>query len=198
MIFTVVRDPVPYVIIDNLYTEQELKLIYRELNQTFSELQPPEFTCSAATHNGDMLKHNKGVFLDNLYENREFSDILRLNRKLFSSEVAESIAECNYGFKFIKHSTLDSSLISYYENGDFYKPHFDMCVITAVTWFHTLPKNFSGGDFIFTDYDISIEAINNRCVIFFSFTTHAVTPVTLIDQSIPGSGRFSLTQFLGI
>ena len=192
MKFTIIKEPVPYVIIDDLYDQEDLYLIYRELDFLFSKLRSPE-----STGNDDVSKkNNKGIFLDELYNFREFSDILKVNRKIFSSNIADKLIECNYGFKFIKYSTQDVTLISYYDNDEYYNPHRDTCVISAVTWFHKLPKNFTGGDFVFTDYNISIEPKNNRCVLFFSCTLHSVTPVKLINNLIPLPGRFSMSQFI--
>jgi hypothetical protein len=192
MKFTIAKEPVPYVIIDDFYNQEDLFLIYRELDFLFSKLRD-----SASTGTNDVpIKNNKGIFLEELYNFREFSDILKVNRKIFSADVADKLIECNYGFKFIRHGTQDTTLISYYGNDEYYGPHRDVCIISAVTWFHKLPKNFTGGDFVFTDYNISIEPKNNRCVLFFSCTLHSVTPIKLINNSIALPGRFSMTQFI--
>jgi len=195
MKFTIVKEPVPYVIIDDFYEPEELDLINRELEFTSTKLKDPEDTGSAFKAD-ILLKNNKGVFLDELYRFREFSDILRLNRRLFSQEVVDELINCNFGFTFLKYCTYDTTLLSYYDNDDYYEPHTDICFISAVTWFHKQPKNFTGGEFVFTDYNISIEPKNNRCVIFFSFTKHNVTPIKIINNTVPASGRFSLTQFI--
>ena len=175
MKFTIIKEPVPYVIIDDLYDQEDLYLIYRELDFLFSKLRSPE-----STGNDDVSKkNNKGIFLDELYNFREFSDILKVNRKIFSSNIADKLIECNYGFKFIKYSTQDVTLISYYDNDEYYNPHRDTCVISAVTWFHKLPKNFTGGDFVFFE-DFKIELNKGDVIIFPSsfMYPHKVTPVT--------------------
>ena len=72
-VITKIKDPFPYLKIENLYTEEELELIADELiflNHK-SKLEDPEFTGSAEDSSGNVLKENKGLFLDDLYKRKE-------------------------------------------------------------------------------------------------------------------------------
>lgn len=197
MIFTVVKEPIPFLIIDNTYTKDEQVKIYKELDFLSEKLLTPDRTGSAKTHDGE-LKKNTGLFLDSVYARREISDILTINRKIFSSEVASEIAKCHYAYNMFNVLNADSTLVSYYDDDGSYFSHSDNSPITAVTWFFKSPKNFTGGDFIFTDYNTQVELKNNRTVIFFGCYKHQVTDVKIINKDVPFSGRFTLSQFCHI
>lgn len=90
-------------------------------------------------------------------------------------------------------------------DGDFFSPHRDSFagsdrsqmqrdrLITAVYYFHQLPRRFQGGDLHILPFDRSAPAVieprDNRLVAFPSFMLHEVTPV-----SVP-SGEFADSRF---
>lgn len=197
MKFTVVKDPIPFLIIDDTYNKEEQLKIYNELDFLSSKLQDPNTTGSAIKGNGE-LKSNKGLFLEDVYRNRVFSDILQINRKIFTQQVIDELSSAHYSYNLFRTTNNDSTLISYYDSGGSYFSHVDRAVITAVTWFYKTPKNFLGGDFKFTDFNLNVEVKNNRTVIFFSSYRHEVSEVSLIQKNIPFSGRFTLSQFCTI
>jgi hypothetical protein len=194
MKFTIIKEPLPYLYIEEIFTEYELQLIYQELEFLHPKLKNAESTGSAVK-NGIYLKKNTGVFLDKVFSLREFSNLLNLNRKFFSEAVINSAIKCCLGYGLLKTTNSDNTLISYYENADYYKPHADACAISIVTWFFKQPKNFKGGDFTFTDYNITIEPKNNSGVIFFSNYLHEVSSIQLLNNLKPMSGRFSMSMF---
>ena len=193
MKFTIVKDPIPFLIIDNTYTIDEQEKIYRELDFLYTKLPRAKTEDSAVTECGK-IKNNTGIFLDTIYLNRKFSDILSLNRKIFSKPVCNALAECHYAYNSSYMINMDTTLLSYYGNGDSYFAHRDLSAITYVTWFYKEPKAFSGGEFIFTDYDLNIEVLSNRTVAFFGSYKHEVKEVKL-NSNIPMAGRFTLSQF---
>ena len=194
MKFTIIKEPIPYLYIENIFEENELQLIYKELEFLHPKLLNAEHS-GGAKKNGIILKKNTGVFLDTVFLIREFSDILNINRKFFSEEITKSAIKCCPGYGLLKTVNSDSTLISYYENEDYYQPHFDSCAISIVTWFFKEPKNFTGGDFNFTDYNVTIEPKNNSGVIFFSNYFHEVSSTQLLNNLEPMSGRFSMSMF---
>lgn len=194
MKFAIVKEPIPYLVIEDVFDESELQKIYRELEFIYPKLLNPSETGSAR-NNGILSKKNKGVFLDDLYNIRKFSDILTVNRKFFSNEIFYALEQCCPGYGLFKSSSLDCTLISYYEDSDYYEPHIDSASITIVSWFFKNPKNFIGGDFIFSDYNIKIVPKNNSAVIFFSCFKHQVTPIKMVNTSLPCSGRFAMSLF---
>jgi Rps23 Pro-64 3,4-dihydroxylase Tpa1-like proline 4-hydroxylase len=84
-------------------------------------------------------------------------------------------------------------MISRYGNGDYYKPHKDNSLFTALLWLNREPKEFSGGNLTFTSHNHTIEYKNNRCIIFPSVTTHEVSEVFMDAEST--NGRFCITIF---
>ena len=124
----------------------------------------------------------------------EFSDILLLNRKLYSKTVSDALVECHYAYSVASLLNEDTTLLSYYNDGDSYFAHQDRSAITYVTWFYKEPKAFLGGEFIFTDYNLDIEVKNNRTVAFLGSYKHEVKEVRF-NSNIPMAGRFTLSQF---
>ena len=99
---TLCKEPFEYIIIDNTYTEEELKLIFLELDfwSLSNNLMGPEHTGTAKWSNGNPKKKNKGVFLDDVYTNRSFSNILKFNRKIYNIEIQQP----SVIFNFLKES----------------------------------------------------------------------------------------------
>jgi Rps23 Pro-64 3,4-dihydroxylase Tpa1-like proline 4-hydroxylase len=195
MIITYVKEPIPYIVIDKVFTPDELKIIYRELEFIQPKLLSADKTAAAVDENGIIHKQNKGVFLDELYTNRDFSDILTVNRKFYTKESKDVYSQCHPAYSSIHSITKDTTLISYYETSDYYKAHVDRSVISICTWFFKKPKNFTGGDFKFSDYNITIPVRNNMSVVFLSCYRHEVSEITLIDPSVECSGRFTMSMF---
>lgn len=188
-----------YTVIDDFYSNLELKDIWKELEYFTSpnRLFSPDMTFSA-TDNGQLLKNNKSVPLDSIYQNnRRMSDILRLNRKLFDTSIFDPFSKLHPYNECIKECSIDYTLLSYYENGDFYISHKDLAQFTALTWIYKEPKMFSGGEFSFPEDDIQIETKNNRVVLFPSWVAHEVTEVAMKqDFEYSCNGRYCITQFL--
>ena len=192
-------DPFPFLEIENMYDENQLKLIWQELeflNQS-DKFESPEETGSAQKE-GESLKKNNGLFLDNLYKTRNISNILTANKNLFAPHILKEFSSLCFLYENIKHTNEDTTLISYYDNGGYYKPHQDHAVYTAVTWFFKEPKKFNGGDFYFTDYDLKIEVKNNKTVLFPSVVNHSVDEILMNTNSCPGYGRYVMVQLLHI
>ena len=55
-----------YAVIEDFYNEEELKLVWRELEFIRHKMQIPELTSTAVT-NGKSLKKAKGVFLNQVF-----------------------------------------------------------------------------------------------------------------------------------
>jgi 2OG-Fe(II) oxygenase superfamily len=194
-----IEQPFPFLEIKNLYNDEELKLIWQELEflNCLNKLEPPENTGTAVDEKSKVpLKKNVGLFLDDIYTKRNLSNILTVNPKIFSRQIVDAFSELSFAYKIINSTNVDKTLISYYENGGYYKPHEDKSLFTAVTWFFKEPKAFTGGDLYFTDYNVQVEIENNMSVIFPSFVKHAVDKIILKDKDLIGYGRYAMTQFL--
>lgn len=182
-------------IIEDFYDDNELKLIWKELDYLTNtgKLLPPSKTGTSRDAKGNPLKNNKGLFLDEYYTNRNFSNILNANRKIWTS-VNEDFINSNVLFRYLNSCNEDITLINYYENGDYYKQHHDMSVYTVLSYFYKEPKKFTGGNLILHDYNIEIEVKNNMVIYMPSILVHEVTPIIMENNT--GFGRYSMSQFL--
>lgn len=194
------KSGIPVQIINNLYNDEELRLIWEELEfLTYPhKLLGPNDT-NSATENGVIQKNNLGIFLDDIWQNRNLSNILMMNRKIFENNMEVLRRSSSWFFQNFTCNT-DTTLLSYYENNDYYKPHYDLAVVTVLTWFFREPKCFDGGDLILWDQDEKhvIEVMNNRTVVIPSFLIHEVTPISMKEQYQGQKlGRYCMTQFLG-
>jgi predicted 2-oxoglutarate/Fe(II)-dependent dioxygenase YbiX len=73
-----------------------------------------------------------------------------------------------------------------------------MAFFTAVTVLYKEPANFVGGNFTFSDYEITIPKQNNLVMLFPSVINHSVEPITMLQEGLENSERFSISQFLYI
>ena len=191
----------PYVIVDDVYDEKELSLIWEELNFI---IQPHKYTDDAKN---DGAKYDDGVtskvnnysvWLDGVYTNRIYSNILQVNRKIFHPDIYSPISDWNIR-RFFKIFNFDATLISYYDNGGFYDYHTDRAAYTVLTWFYKEPKKFSGGNLSlrYEDESYTIECMNNRSLVFPSLIEHSVSEITMREEdSNKSNGRYSMVQFL--
>lgn len=183
---------IPYI--DNFYSESELSDIMYEIKflSKNNKLKPPMETGSAKQ---DYLpiKGNNGVFLDEIYADRNASDILRSNRKIFGLEIPSAFP-C---MKALKDATKDTTLISYYEDSDYYKSHKDFAVLTVLTYFYETPKAFKGGDLYLREYDVTLPCVFNRVYFLPSLIEHEVTTISMDANDLgKGLGRYCMSQFL--
>jgi hypothetical protein len=198
-----ITDPVPHIIMRNFYNKEELNLIWKE----FDFLTSP-FKMKNAKDTGGAIDPisvtsvpvHYGISLDEIYQgDRNISDILRLNRKLFKEELTNAYCQVHPFFKQFKDIiNSDATKIKYYENDQDYKCHMDTSRFTAITYFYKEPIAFSGGDLCFNEYNYTIPIENNMVVIFVSCTLHSSTPITMKEKfkRLSGMGKYSIVQFL--
>jgi len=185
------EEPVTFAIIKNFYESDEIEEIHQELERLRPFMGGPEKTGTARGVSGVSKKDNHGLFLDEFYQaRRDQSVILKLNRKVFSPGVKHDLTKGHWFFKYIDRTEHDSTLVSYYRQGDYYKAHEDESFLTAIYYTWKEPKNFEGGDLYFGDFQVPIE--NNCLLIFPSVTKHRVTEVTR------GDGRYAISQFVSL
>jgi len=183
------KNNLSYILIDGFFTEQELQEVVKEVQDLKRFALCAEKTGTARDEQKSLKKTGKGLFLDELYiNNREASDILTANRKMFASEIQEYAAKFDVMFEYIKESNQDSTLLNYYAEGQNYAPHKDRARISSVTFLRE--GDFKGGEFSFPEQEVTIDALHNRTVIFPSCATHSALPVH-------GDGtRISIAQFI--
>jgi Rps23 Pro-64 3,4-dihydroxylase Tpa1-like proline 4-hydroxylase len=186
----------PYLKVRNFFNPEELRLVWQELDflTHFDKMNPPSQTGQKDPH----MKNNVGVFLEQVYVDRKYSNILRLNRKLFSDVIISSYESLHYTHRYLGACNSDSTLVSYYENSGYYKSHMDLSVVTSIIWLYKEPKRFEGGDLIFTNFEETVNVENNMMIMFPSCVHHEVTSIEMPIDVVPytGYGRYALTNFV--
>lgn len=196
-------DPFPFVAIENTFTPDELNLIWDEIKFLYysKKFNSPEKTGSAYdTVNGKKVykKKNSALWISDIYKQLDFSNIHNANRKLIENKEELFNNHPSWFFKNIYYNQ-DNSLISYYENNDYYKSHTDLALLTSLTWFFKQPKKFQGGNLTFTDYNVTIEVNTNCTVIFPSCIKHEVSKISMKEEDLDDlNGRICITQFFGL
>lgn len=191
----------PFVLVQNVFDEDELDSIYKELDFLQSRealwLEPKDSGAALDSENTP-LKKNKGVWINSIYANTEASAILTNNMKLYNSGVAQQIAMEHSWFEYFLYNAEFTTLLSYYEDSDHYKPHRDHAVLTTLTWVYKEPKAFSGGDLVLND-EATVACSNNVTLIIPSTCMHEVTPILMEDSwKNQGLGRYTITTFISV
>ena len=188
-------EPFEHIIVDDVYTKDELSKIWREIYFLKDKFKAPHETMTA-TKDGAELKSNASLLIDSVYTDRAFSDILQINRKAFSGEILGAISQLHPAYGIAKICNTDGTLINYYADGDYYQAHSDGAIFTFITFLLQDKQEFSGGDFLFPDFDYTITQRNNRLIVFSGCIRHQVTEIKL--NTPDSEGRFSMTQFLNL
>ena len=200
---TVVNDnpTFPFVVVDNWYTPNEEKAVWKELD-FFSatpkdKINRAENTLVARDLNGTALSNAYRFYIEQFYQKRELSPIMNCMYKQRTPEFHKIIKDnCMPHARSFASSNDDSSLISYYEENDHYKPHHDTMLWTCLIWMVREPRLFDGGDFKLNEPDIEVKLKNNRMVMFPCCYVHSVSPVKFHTQPKEiGYGRYTLTHF---
>lgn len=197
------QEPFPHAIIQNFYDQEELSLIWRELDFLTSP-HKLEHTSLHGSNGKDQLtglplSESLGLNLDNIYNgDRKISDILRLNRKIFHPKILQAFESLSPLLGHLRIINEDFTKIKYYENGNYYRKHADDSRFTAVTYFHKEPKAFTGGDLHFDEYDYTIPIENNMLVFFVGCIEHSSLDVKMNGDypKYSGYGKYVMNQFL--
>jgi len=190
----------PVLLIKNFFSEEEKKLIIDELNFLCKDnkLLGPKQTASSTDGSGNLKKTNSGLFLDEVYKNRDVSDILNITRKYFSKEFLSIVEGFDPIFKYLRRSNIDTTLLSYYENNSYYESHEDQAIISIITYYWKEEKKFTGGDLTFQSHNYTVELHPWDVIIFPSFIEHKVENISFL----PGvkenelNGRVSISKFV--
>jgi hypothetical protein len=191
----------PVVVIDDFYDEIAKEKIMQELlflhNDPRKMLDPNDTGAAMDINTEEPLKKNKGVFLSNVFVNKEHSNILTESSiNIFDGRMNDRLKPLHTFFRYFENIKNYSTLISYYEQNDYYKSHMDNAIITAITWFYKQPKAFTGGN-LTVEEQLKIECKNNRFVIFPSILFHSVDALSMNPNITDDHfGRFAITHFL--
>ena len=190
----------PFIVFDNWYTPNEEKNIWKELDWYSSQdnIERAENTIVATYADGRSKSKASRFHIQNYFtvEGRTRSHVYnymyKQRLKEFHDIVGQIQPHCNSFFA----TNSDASLISYYEDNEYYDAHYDNYAWTMLIWFVREPRLFDGGDFDFPSYKQKIELKHNRAIFFPSMLPHRVSPVKMhTEPKEVGYGRYTITHF---
>ena len=187
-------EPIPYLLVKNYFSENDMALMLDEL-----KFLTPKMTYSPPKDMPDGTKQNNQINLDNLYGDRETSNIMNVMNKIYDdSKLIQTLNDMSWFYKVWQYTNTDYTFVAYYEDTDYYKAHRDIAVISLMYWLWEEPKSFTGGNVHLTDYDIEIPLERNQLMIMPSSMNHAVDPIKMIDnkKKLSGMGRYCIIRFL--
>ena len=187
----------PYLLIDNWFNKEEEQLVWQELDYYSSQNKffRGEDSNAMALRDGVPQGKHYRLHLDDVYSQRNISNILTLKDKLTQKDFIDKIEQAFPMGRTFYQTNFDNTLLSYYEDGDDYKQHFDNVFITVLIWFYREPKLFEGGDFIFNDSNEKIECKHNRLIAYPGYYYHSVEPVKMKTEEKFKYGRYTITHF---
>ncbi len=202
---TVFKKPFPHLIINNFYNLDELELIWEELK---FYTKPGKLL--TAKHFGGVVNrtNSHAITLDSVYGKsvgkssnylRSISNILTVNRKLFTSTALEQFAKIDDCCRIASNYNYDITKVRYYHNGEYYKPHTDdRFHFLAFSYFYKEPKKFTGGEVYFPTYKYDYPCYNNSMIILPGWVEHGVNEVIINDSDYyDGYGRYCISSFFG-
>jgi len=186
------------VVVDNWYNKSEFKRVCKELDFYTDRNKLITQHGNVAVKDGIDQADCYRVSIERNYtqEGRKMSDILNLMDKFRTDEFHKHIFDTCKIYRGFEYTTVDSTLISYYEDTQYYKPHADLAKYSVLIWVFKEPKKFTGGDLILTDLDLKIECKNNRMVLFPGMCLHEVTEIKMKKgKNKLGDGRWCIVHF---
>lgn len=192
--------PFPHIIIDNLLDERELQEVIVEMKQIISNNPEGMRTGEAVDEYGMSRKKGFGLFIDDIFvDDRLNSNILNSFTKVFCPEIiksCEKMGKKDHLYNIYEKSNLDRTLMQWYTDGHYYKPHQDLCIFTVITLIQLKKRRkFKGGELQFIEYDYEINLKHNQTIIFPSLVKHQVFPVKLDSNDVTDS-RVTITKFI--
>ena len=199
---TLRTEPFHYIEIRGLYNETEKQTLLSTMLNNSQNFKSPEETGSAFNQQtGQPLKSNKAAWMRDLnFENKDaeegFKELCFRPNFIIRDE---KLWKDSWFFNDVDTESFQS-LFSYYDDGDYYNSHGDSSKITSLSWVHKQPKGFTGGDLIFTDFDMKIPFEEDLSIIFPGNVKHEVSKVSITDKNNINNdfGRFTMTTFWGV
>lgn len=184
------NNPFFNISLENIFSKEELKIIFKEINELKKHFKGSKFTGSASSQS-KVLKKNTGMFL---IENETYEDlkIIKIIDKCIKKISIDNNWK-NLAFKRLFNSLMwGGELLNCYKNNDYYKPHIDVGTFSLIFFLWENSSNFEGGDLFFPEYDYLHKCNNNCGILFFSKELHGVTPTIVNDEK---STRYSIVTF---
>ena len=191
------KEPFPHMVMNNLYNEEELELIWEEL-KFFTK---PHKLLESKDYGGVVgYTPARAVILDDVFsKHRQMSNILTVSRKLFKSPILPEFGKIHDCCSIAKDCNWDIVKLRYYHHDDYYDAHTDRSMqFLGFSYFYKEPKKFEGGELLFPKYDYKLTCANNSIIIMPGWVEHAVSKVSIEDSDyFDGWGRYAITHFFG-
>ena len=187
--------------ITELMTFTELSEIWEEILFLSYRSKFQLDTSTARNENGELRSNKVGIWLDDVYLLRKFSNYFKYYKKWISDEAISNLLSTSLYWREFTHTKTDNTLFSYYEDGKYYDEHEDTSRLTQLFWTFKQPKKFNGGRLVFTDFNYEIDIEDNTMILFPSWFKHKVTPVILEEKTPENrekflcNGRYVFTTF---
>tara|TARA_Y100000004_G_C8892708_1_gene402758 strand:+ start:287 stop:949 length:663 start_codon:yes stop_codon:yes gene_type:complete len=202
---TLYDDPFPHLIVENFYDDEELKLIWEELD---FYTKPDKLLPAKNFGGADSKTNSSGLWLDLIYKNsgddkpnyRNLSNILTVNRKIFNSSILEIMSSVDLSCRNFDKINYDTTKVRYYHNNEYYKPHTDATVdLLIFSYFHREPKKFTGGELYFPPFEYEFPCNHNSLIAFPGYVEHGVKRVKIENSDYyEGNGRYCISSFAKI
>jgi len=201
MEFKEYSEPSPHIVIDNFLTSEEYNKVRKEIDDLIPKMNIG--IMKSNTGHDQVLndvKNNLNIWLDTYYSDRSMSNILKYITKIWDSEISNYLQKADNGiFRLYNVTNDDSTLLSAYGNGQFYKEHADgdgvddrgLLFISSTL---LIGNNFKGGDFVLGNKTIPFK--DNRLIMFESHRLHQVTVVETDENN--DNWRYSIQYFAGL
>jgi Rps23 Pro-64 3,4-dihydroxylase Tpa1-like proline 4-hydroxylase len=209
----VIYEPVPIIIVRNIFSKKENKAILKEVLGNEKKFK------DSVTGAGKLpeFRNNKVAYYDAIYqEDRSKSSLLSALDKIFiNEEFMELLNSSPFPISKFSNSNYHETQVSRYgDDGQFYRYHIDAFnnnrrQVSMVYYMNELPKTYTNGEIIFTkspivsgiaidesQKELIIEPENNMAVIFGSHVAHKVNPTISPEEF--SKGRFSANCWIGL
>ena len=207
MEFNYIADGIDAVVIDNFYTEEQLKEIMLELKWLTKKsiFVNEDKLNSAHRQDGEFITSKSGIFLEEVFKNWQHSALISHGMtQTTNKSFYNKLLEFNTLFKSVASCDERTHLLSYYENADYYDPHVDKTFFTILNYFYVEPKQFTGGEIVLysavSNKQAIIEIKNNRTILIAGCTSHEVKQIEskLNNNNLTGFGRYCNAMFLWV
>ena len=195
--------PFPHISIENFYTDDELELIWEELNfltKPGKLYDPGPIHGAVCPETGEFLTKSRSIRLDTSYNDKNISNIINVTQKIFNHGFLNIFYDKFPQYKKILYTNYCITKARYYHNGDYYDPHNDIFHdFLAFSYFYKTPKKFIGGELFFPEYkNYQYECLSNSLILMPSYVTHGVREVTIQNSDYySGYGRYCISHFFG-
>ncbi len=190
--------PFEYYSCDDFFTDKELSEIWQEIYMAFENgWFVHDEKSSAKNYEGEVKSFRFAYWPNEIPTwSGKNSAIMKHVSKIFGEHQSKYSDSC-FAARSIDACHRHNCVVNYYHDHGIYNPHMDDAIHTAVYFLKTNYADFTGGEFVLTEIDETIEFKNNKVVLFPSQAGHGVKPVHLKGKDAPwGAGRFAITQFI--